>query len=340
MHPSPLYDALGGAAGCRALSSDFYARVARDPVLRPFFPGKSMKCAIDAFAAFLVDFLGGPADEAKHHWHLSLDDVHRRFPIGERERDAWLRLMRATIDATDLAHTDRRALAAFFDHASAWLVNHGPAPDPPALDHNDLASRWTAQRALDRAIAAIRLDDPAAAIALADEIQSNRAGLLALMLASGKPPLQDYVRAAIRAQPALVHDRTYGGRTLLHDAAAAADLATVTLLLELGADPNALDRGDHSPLYTLANECLLPGAAIVTALVHAGADVNAADGVTRATPLHMAARRGSVELAAALLDAGACLDARDRRGDTPLRRALNCRRPAVAALLRDRGASM
>jgi ankyrin repeat protein len=178
-------------------------------------------------------------------------------------------------------------------------------------------------------------------MALADEIQSNRAGLLALMLGSGNPALQDYVRASIQADPALVPRRTYGGRTLLHDAAAAADLATVSLLLELGANPNAADRGGHTPLYTLANECLLAaGAPIVSALVRAGGDVNAADGVTRATPLHMAARRGSVEIAIALLECGAAIDARDRRGNTPLRRALNCRRTLLAEMLRSRGAGM
>jgi truncated hemoglobin YjbI len=339
--PSPIYDALGGAAGCHALSAGFYARVARDPVLRPFFPGKSMKCAIDAFAAFLVDFLGGAPGGPKHRWHLSLDEVHRHFRIGVRERDAWLRLMHAAIDETALSTSDRQTLTALFDHASAYLVNHGPAPAAPAIHDGDLAGRWTAQHALERAIAAICAEDCSAAIGLADGIQSNRAGLLAIMLATRKPALLDYVRAAVHADPALIDDRTYGGRTLLHDAAAAGDPDSVTLLLELGADPNARDRGDHTPLYTLANECLLADAVpIVPALVRAGADVNAADGVTRATPLHMAARRGAVAIAAALLEAGADLDIRDRRGDTPLRRAQNCRRHAVADLLRSRGATL
>jgi len=54
----------------------------------------------------------------------------------------------------------------------------------------------------------------------------------------------------------------------------------------------------------------------------------------------MAARRGSVDVAAALIDHGASLDAPDRKGDTPLRRALNCRRAAVATLLRNRGAAL
>jgi ankyrin repeat protein len=52
----------------------------------------------------------------------------------------------------------------------------------------------------------------------------------------------------------------------------------------------------------------------------------------------MAARRGNVEVAAALLDCGAALEARDRRGETPLRRALNCRKQEVASLLIARGA--
>ena len=63
MSGSNLYEAIGGTAGCRGLSVAFYARVARDPVLRPLFPGKSFTCAIEEFAAFLVQFLGGPGDD-------------------------------------------------------------------------------------------------------------------------------------------------------------------------------------------------------------------------------------------------------------------------------------
>jgi len=110
-------------------------------------------------------------------------------------------------------------------------------------------------------------------------------------------------------------------------------------LLRLGADPGILDSGGHTPLYRVANQCQSDwGPEIVRALVLAGADVNACGGVTRATPLHMAARRGYVAIAGALLDCGAAIDARDSKGDTPLQRALNCRKDEVAQLLRDRGA--
>ena len=49
-------------------------------------------------------------------------------------------------------------------------------------------------------------------------------------------------------------------------------------------------------------------------LVKAGADGDACGSLTRATPLHMAARRGHLEIAKTLLDCGAAMDALDTKG--------------------------
>jgi ankyrin repeat protein len=49
----------------------------------------------------------------------------------------------------------------------------------------------------------------------------------------------------------------------------------------------------------------------------------------------MSARRGNAVVAQALLECGANVNARDRRGDTPLQRAINCRKLHVAELLRE-----
>src|SRR4029077_2553606 len=73
-----LYDSIGGAEGCRQLSAAFYARVARDPVLRPIFP-KSFHCAIPAFAAYLAQFLGGGGEYSGRRWPFSLRGAHGRF---------------------------------------------------------------------------------------------------------------------------------------------------------------------------------------------------------------------------------------------------------------------
>jgi len=64
-------EALGGEAGCKRLSAEFHARVGKDPFLRPLFPGKSLRCAIEEFAAFLIQFLGGEEEQTQYRQHES-----------------------------------------------------------------------------------------------------------------------------------------------------------------------------------------------------------------------------------------------------------------------------
>jgi hemoglobin len=134
---SALLEALGGEEGCRRLSAAFYARVGKDPVLRPFFPGKSLKCAINEFAAFLIQFLGGDEKQTQHRWWLSLRESHARFQIGPTARRAWLRHMEATLDAAPLDDATRNALRHFFSHSSAYVIGR----DTAESDHEELAAR-------------------------------------------------------------------------------------------------------------------------------------------------------------------------------------------------------
>jgi len=352
-----VYQAIGGAVTCRKLSAAFYARVKRDPVLRPLFPGKTLKCAIEAFAAFLAQFLGGPPEDAQRRWWLSLRESHLRFKIGQKERDAWMKNMVQALDDVPIEEPAHSALRELFERSSAYVVNVGPAPavrddaGGPSSDsiHREISWRWSAQRTLDEAVAAIHRGAADRAIALAEGstlktyFDGNRsvfAALLALMIGSADGAMLDYVREKLLADPALAQER-YSGRTLLHGAAAAGSLAIVELLLRLGAGPDIADAGGHTPLYCVANECKVHGAAnVVRALVQAGASVDACDGVKRCTALHMAARRGNVEVGEALLDCGAGIGVRDSGGDTPLRRAVNCDKTDVAALLLARGSDI
>jgi hemoglobin len=334
--PTP-YESMGGVEACRKLAETFYARVRHDPVLRPLFPGKTLRCAIEEFSAFLVQFLGGPAEHTQRRWWVSLRESHRRFPIGPREREAWMSHMRPSLDEVCMDESFRLALLNFFERSSAYLIDKEPAPGTVAMPP-ELSCRWSTQTTLDEAVAAIRREDPHRAIALA-ETAGIQPGLLVLMIQSGVPVLLEYVRGKVLSIPSLARER-FNGRTLLHTAAAAGNMELVELLLNQGVAAGTTDGGGHTPLYSLANECSVPGAgALVRVLVQAGADVDASDGVKQCTPLHMAARRGNVEIARALLDCGAAIEKPDSLGDTPLRRAVNCGKTEVAALLLSKGAN-
>jgi hemoglobin len=334
---SPLLEAIGGEEGCRALSAAFYARVGADPALRPFFPGKSRKCAIDEFAAFLIQFLGGDEAQTQKRWWLSLRESHARFKIGPSAREAWLRQMTATLDAAPLDDVTRRALRDFFSRSSAYIIGD----DAAEAGNGELATRWSEQQMLDRAVATIVEGRDEETLALVPCFAGRPAvfvGLLARMIESGRARLIAFALDAVQSDPSLA-TRRFADSTLLHVAAGAGRLEMVSLLLRLGVDPNLAGRSDRTPLYCVANECVSEtGPEIVRALVRAGAHVNAPSGVTQANALHAVARRGNVEIARALLDSGAAINARDRKGDTPLQRAINCRKTEVAQFLRDRGA--
>jgi hemoglobin len=227
--PAKLYHLIGGAAGCHSLAAAFYAHVEQDPVLRPFFPS-TFTCAIEEFAAFLVQFLGWDPEATQRRWWLSLKESHNRFPIGLRERDAWLKAMAATLDnGTLIADAAVRAeLLSFFRHSSAYVVNQEPVPDPPSSLDGELAPLWNEQLALDELAGSVLRDRFVRS-------PSVHASVIALAAASAIPAVREYALQELIGNPALVHARYKHGRTLLHDAAAAGDAVLVRQLLDLGA---------------------------------------------------------------------------------------------------------
>ncbi len=361
-----LYHALGGMDTCRKLAVAFYAHVEHDPILRPLYPPTLKGCPINALAAFFIQFFGGPCEYASRRWHLSLRELHLRFAIGSKEREAWLADMFLALDDVKIQEPVRSALHWFFVQSSAYFMNQPSwADDSPSLQertggdqaegevshlHQEIQARWRAQRMLEEMVAAVRQENAEVVLAVIETpvMQSFFTrdhgaflSLLTILSRSRHPALVDYARRKLVATPGLVHERSTYDLTLLHVLAGQGSLAMVELLLQMGADPNAENHSGQTPLYWVGNGSPgAHGAEVVHVLARHGAHVNAQEKLKHCTPLHMAARRGNIPVAAALLDCGAEREALDKLGETPLHRAVRCGKTEMVAFLLARGADV
>jgi ankyrin repeat protein len=110
------------------------------------------------------------------------------------------------------------------------------------------------------------------------------------------------------------------------------------LLVEYGADVNAIDADGNTALMEAANFAHLN---LVKFLVEHGANVNAAatlGGYTGYTALIYAAQRGHVKVVKYLIKHGANINAKKKNGDTALSLAENNSHTEVARILREAGA--
>ena len=122
--PGPtLYDLVGGEDTFRRLVARFYAGVAADPVLRPLYPDEDLGPAEERLRMFLVQYWGGPRTYSDRRGHPRLRMRHAPFAIGEGERDAWLRHMRAAVDSLGLPAEQDQTLWRYLEMAAHSMQN-------------------------------------------------------------------------------------------------------------------------------------------------------------------------------------------------------------------------
>jgi hemoglobin len=96
-----IYERAGGAPFFEALVGGFYARVARDDLLRPIYPEPDLAPATRRLTLFLIQYWGGPTTYDAERGHPRLRMRHAPFAIGPAERDRWLLHMRASLVSLD-----------------------------------------------------------------------------------------------------------------------------------------------------------------------------------------------------------------------------------------------
>jgi len=131
--PASFYEAVGGEETFRRLVHGFYQRVAADLELRPVYPSKDLGPAEEHLRLFLMQYWGGPRtyDELRGHPRLRMRHAH--FVIGEAERDAWLRNMRAALDEVGLDPAHDAQLWEYLVMAAHSLVNKSRETGGPDL---------------------------------------------------------------------------------------------------------------------------------------------------------------------------------------------------------------
>ena len=208
-----------------------------------------------------------------------------------------------------------------------------------------------------------RVSDDAGAASLSDAVVAGDIDLAEDILDGGSDPDEPLVhgftplmRAVIRedaemiallvAAGADVEATALEGLTPLHVAAEASAVDALASLLEAGAD---LSVRSHNGMNTLEHAAAAGSGNVITVIAATGIDLDAqSENTTKghgypidigSTALGIAARAGSIDAIAALLDAGASIDAVSRAGHTPLLVAIfSGQPPEIISLLLSAGA--
>lgn len=149
------------------------------------------------------------------------------------------------------------------------------------------------------------------------------------------------LRLVLATEPELVRCGRYTRRrsTLLHMAVQGGSLPAARLLLEAGADPEAPDKNQHTPLALTAQEPAGARVELARLLLAHGARLDGAAGFGGGTLLHEAVMRRDRTLCEVLIDAGSDPREVDCAGKTPLDRATKTLRHHLEAHLEARDAA-
>ena len=117
-----IYELAGGDAPFRELVERFYARIERDPLLRPLFP-EDLEPGKQGQFLFITQYFGGPPRYNQLRGHPRLRMRHAPFPIDREARDRWMELMGHALDEAQLPPDITEFLREFFGAVATMMMN-------------------------------------------------------------------------------------------------------------------------------------------------------------------------------------------------------------------------
>ena len=117
-----IYKSVGSDEPYYRLVEEFYAGVEKDPVLRPLYPA-DLTDSKKHLALFLIQRTGGHMTYSMERGHPRMRMRHMHFPIGIKERDAWLVNMGKALETVPEFAEHKGVLSYFFEDFATFLIN-------------------------------------------------------------------------------------------------------------------------------------------------------------------------------------------------------------------------
>ena len=117
-----LYERVGGDEFFVELVERFYQLVEADFSLRPLYP-EDLEPGKAHLAAFLAQYWGGPRRYSRQRGHPRLRLRHMPFPIGQKERDAWVTNMVSALDSMEISVDEAMLMEDHFKSTATHLIN-------------------------------------------------------------------------------------------------------------------------------------------------------------------------------------------------------------------------
>jgi hemoglobin len=142
-----LYEFAGGEEVLHRLEDTFYGSVLKDPVLQPLF-GAGRPEHVDHLTAFTAESFGGPDRFTRELGFAHLIDVHRQLQISEEQRQRFVELYVAAMDAADLPDDEdfREAVRSHVEFGSKVAMQNSQAKTDDELHPLREVPRWTWSR--------------------------------------------------------------------------------------------------------------------------------------------------------------------------------------------------